>query len=63
MTAKDTTVVTVEGPPLYQGEVDDVRAAAREGRAPLVTLDDSLDQVDTLTALLKAARSGNTVDV
>jgi predicted dehydrogenase len=53
--------VTVEGPLLYQGEVDDVREAARSGRAPLVTLEDSLDNVDTLTALLEAARSGNTV--
>jgi predicted dehydrogenase len=53
--------VTVEGPPLYQGEVDDVRDAARQGRAPLVTLEDSLDNVDTLHALLKAARGGNTV--
>jgi predicted dehydrogenase len=63
MTARETTIVTVEGPALYQGEVDDVRAAAREGRPPLVTLDESLDHVETLTALLKAARSGNTVEV
>jgi hypothetical protein len=33
------------------------------GRPPLVTLDESLDHVETLTALLKAARSGNTVEV
>lgn len=63
MTANETYSVSVDGPPLYQGEVDDVRAAAREGRAPLVTLEDSLDNVDTLTALLKAARSGNTVEL
>jgi predicted dehydrogenase len=59
--AAGTFTVTVEGPPLYQGEVDDVRAAAREGRPPLVTLEDSLDNVDTLTALLDAARRGTTV--
>ena len=63
MKANETYTVTVEGPPLYQGEVDDVREAARTGRPPLVTLEDSLDNVDTLTALLKAARSGNTVDL
>jgi len=61
MTANETYTVTVEGPPLYQGEVDDVRDAARGGRAPLVTLEDSLDNVDTLTALLEAARSGTSV--
>ena len=60
-TADGTRTVTVEGPPLYQGEVDDVRDAAREGRAPLVTLADSLDNVDTLQALAAAARSGETV--
>ena len=52
MKANETYTVTVEGPSLYQGEVDDVRDAARAGRAPLVTLEDSLDNVDTLTALL-----------
>lgn len=63
MTPTETYLVTVEGPALYQGEVDDVRESARSGRAPLVTLDDSLDNVDTLTALLKAARTGNTVEL
>jgi len=58
---QETYTVSVDGPPLYQGEVDDVRDAARNGRPPLVTLDDSLDNVDTLIALLKAARSGSTV--
>ncbi len=63
MTSTESHTVTVEGPALYQGEVDDVRDAARAGRPPLVTLDDSLDNVETLTALLKAARSGSVVDV
>ena len=63
MKANETYTVTVDGPALYQGEVDDVREAARTGRPPLVTLEDSLDNVDTLTALLKAARSGNAVDL
>ncbi len=61
LTADGASTVTVEGPPLYQGEVDDVRDAAREGRAPLVTLADSLDNVETLQALAAAARSGETV--
>jgi xylose dehydrogenase (NAD/NADP) len=61
MTAQGTHTVTVDGPLLYQGEVDDVRDAARSGRPPLVTLEESLDNVDTLTALLEAARSGKTV--
>ena len=61
ITAHEAYTVTVEGPSLYQGEVDDVRDAARTGRAPHVTLEDSLDNVDTLTALLQAARSGGTV--
>ena len=58
MKANEAYTITVEGPSLYQGEVDDVRDAARAGRPPLVTLEDSLDNVDTLTALLRAARSG-----
>ena len=61
MTARDTYDVSVNGRPLYQGEVDDVRDAARARRPPLVTLDDSLDNVETLVALLEAARSGETV--
>lgn len=63
MKANESYTVSVDGPALYQGEVDDVRAAARQGRPPLVTLEDSLDNVDTITALLKAARSGNTVQI
>jgi xylose dehydrogenase (NAD/NADP) len=63
MTADKTYTVSVDGPPLYQGEVDDVREAARRRRPPLVTLEDSLDNVDTLTALLEAARSGSAVSL
>jgi D-xylose 1-dehydrogenase (NADP+, D-xylono-1,5-lactone-forming) len=55
--------IEVDGPPLYQGEVDDVADAARTGRAPLVTLQDSLENTQTLVALLEAARTGRTVDV
>ena len=62
-TADKSYTVSVDGPPLYQGEVDDVRDAARQHRPPLVTLEDSLDNVDTLTALLEAARSGSTVSL
>ncbi len=63
MKADETYSVTVEGPALYQGEVDDVREAARAGRAPLVTLEDSLDNTDTLVALAAAARSGTPVEL
>lgn len=56
-----TEVVEVEGPPLYQGQADDLAEAARTGRPPLVTLDDSLDNTETLVALLESARGGGTV--
>jgi D-xylose 1-dehydrogenase (NADP+, D-xylono-1,5-lactone-forming) len=55
--------LNVEGPPLYQGEVDDVAEAARSGRAPLVTMQDSIENTETLVALLEAARTGRMVDV
>jgi D-xylose 1-dehydrogenase (NADP+, D-xylono-1,5-lactone-forming) len=55
--------LNVEGPPLYQGEVDDVADAARSGRAPLVTMQDSIENTETLVALLEAARTGRTIDV
>ena len=61
MRGHESDTVHVDGPALYQGEVDDVRDAARAGRPPLVTLEDSLDNVETLTALLEAARTGTTV--
>jgi len=63
ITAAGTSTITVEGPVLYQGEVDDVREAARTGRAPLVTLEDSLDNTDVLVALAEAARRGTVVAV
>jgi D-xylose 1-dehydrogenase (NADP+, D-xylono-1,5-lactone-forming) len=61
MKTNEAYTISVDGPSLYQGEVDDVRDAARSGRPPLVTLEDSLDNVETLTALLEAARTGSTV--
>ena len=53
--------IEVEGPALYQGQVDDLAEAACTGRPPLVTLDDSLENTETLVALLDAARSGQIV--
>jgi len=53
--------VVVEGPPLYQGQVDDLADAALTGRAPVVTLADSLDNVETLAALLTSAQTGQVV--
>lgn len=55
------TVIDVPGPPLYQGQVDDVAEAATTGRPPLVTLEDSRDNVEALAALLESARTGRTV--
>ncbi len=59
----DVQTIEVAGPALYQGQVDDVAEAARTGRPPLVTLDDSLDNTETLVALLESARSGRTVSL
>ena len=58
---ESTETIEVQGPPLYQGQADDLADAARSRRPPLVTLDDSLDNTETLVALLEAARSGSTV--
>lgn len=63
MRGDDIETIEVAGPPLYQGEVDDVADAARTGRPPLVTLDDSLDNTETLVALLESARGGGTVSL
>ncbi len=57
----EVTPIEVDGPPLYQGQVDDLVEAATTGRAPLVTLDDSRDNVETLAALLASARTGQAV--
>ncbi len=59
----DVQSIEVAGPALYQGEVDDVAEAAATGRPPLVTLEDSLDNTETLVALLASARGGGTVSL
>ena len=53
--------VTVPGEPLYLGEVADLEAAALDGRAPRVSLDDTRGNVAALVALHEAARTGRTV--
>lgn len=59
----EVTTIDVDGPPLYQGQVDDLVDAARTGRSPLVTLADSRENVETLAALLTSARTGESVSL
>jgi predicted dehydrogenase len=56
-------VVEVDGEALYLGEVQDLEAAALDGRTPRVTLADTRGNVAALAALLEAARSGRAVSL
>ena len=53
--------IVVPGESLYLGEVQDLEAAALDGRPPRVTLADSRGTVATLVAIHHAAQSGRTV--
>jgi predicted dehydrogenase len=55
--------VTVAGSPLYLGEVEDLEAAALDGRRPAVSLADTRGNTAALVAIHDAARSGRTVEV
>lgn len=54
---------TVEAPSkeLYLGEVEDMHAAILDGAEPLISLEESRDQVRTALALYASARSGQMV--
>ncbi len=48
---------------LYLGEVEDMERAVLDGAAPLVSLEESRENVATILALLESARSGRVVEV
>jgi predicted dehydrogenase len=58
-----TEALTVEGQPLYSGEVEDLADAAQLGRTPRITLADSRGNVAAIVALYESARSGLAVRV
>ena len=58
-----TETLTVEGQPLYSGEVEDLADAVQFGRPPRVTLADSRSNVAALVALYESARTGAAVAV
>jgi predicted dehydrogenase len=47
----------------YLGEVEDMHAAILDGKAPLISLQESRNHVQVTCALYEAARSGQTVQV
>jgi predicted dehydrogenase len=55
--------VVVASQPLYLGEVEDLEAAALDGRPPRVSLADTRGNVAALAAIHAAARSGRAVAV
>ncbi len=57
----DVQTIVVPGEPLYLGEVQDLEAAAIDGRPTRVTLDDSRGNIAALVALHDAARTGRVV--
>lgn len=60
-TGEDVETVAVPGESLYLGEVQDLEAAAFDGRPTRVGLDDSRGNIATLVALHQAARTGAVV--
>ena len=57
----EVQTLIVAGEPLYLGEVQDLEAAALDGRPTRVTLADSRGNIATLVALHDAARTGRVV--
>jgi D-xylose 1-dehydrogenase (NADP+, D-xylono-1,5-lactone-forming) len=53
-----TEMIKVKGQELYIGEVEDMADAVLLGREPRVSLEDSRGNVQTITSLLEAARTG-----
>ena len=56
-----TDTITIEGQPLYSGEVEDMADAVLLGTAPRVSLTDSRANVAVILALLESARTGKPV--
>ncbi|MPZ17912.1 MAG: gfo/Idh/MocA family oxidoreductase [Luteitalea sp.] len=59
----ETTEVPIEGGPLYQLQVDDLRRAARESVPARVLPSESRGNVATLVALYESARTGRVIGV
>ena len=55
--------IVVRGEPLYLGEVEDLEAAALDGRPPRVSLADTRGNVAALAAIHEAASTGRVVSV
>jgi D-xylose 1-dehydrogenase (NADP+, D-xylono-1,5-lactone-forming) len=58
-----TETLSVEGEPLYSGEVDNLADAVQMGRPSRVTLEDSRGNVAALVSLYESARTGAAVTV
>jgi len=56
-----TETIKVKGQELYLGEVEDMADAILLGTNPLVSLDDSRENVAVITSLLESARTGRVV--
>ncbi|HEY5728685.1 MAG TPA: Gfo/Idh/MocA family oxidoreductase [Anaerolineales bacterium] len=58
-----TQTIKVKGQELYIGEVEDMADAILNGKKPLITLDDSRENVAVISAFLESARSGKPVKI
>jgi len=56
-----TETIIVKGQELYIGEVEDMADAILLGKDPLVSLDDSRENIAVITALLESAKTGKPV--
>jgi predicted dehydrogenase len=59
--ADRTETIKIPGQELYIGEVEDMADAILLGKAPLISLADSLDNTAVILALIKSARTGKPV--
>ncbi len=58
-----TETIKVKGQELYIGEVEDMADAILHGKASLVSLDDSRENVAVISAFLESARIGKPVNL
>ena len=58
-----TEAIKFKGQELYIGEIEDMADAILDGKAPLISLDDSRDNVEVISALLNSAQIGRPVAV